>query len=251
MMELIQAKQDLRISRLQDETALVENIAYCVKVSGLNNTMPIEDKYLLIQKTKQFYGYLHPNELKLAFDFALQGLTQCDTRHFQNFSIAYFTQIVNAYLEYRNKEVARVATKTSDNQLVIKTDIEKMQIQKEYDIEVVMPIFEKYKMYGVVQIDLTLPKMVYQSLIEHHKILSFTSEQKQEIYKLCSDKYQEEKERVKQSKVKSMADYKKRKAFLAQIDKPEGEKTEVLDIIYKHCVGLAFDVMIEKSISLC
>jgi len=250
MIELIHTNQDLRIAKLLDDSLLVENIAYCVKVSGLNNQMPKEDKYLLIQKTKEFYGYLHPDDLKLAFDFALQGLTQCDTRHFQNFSIAYFTQIVNAYLEYRNKEVARSSTKSTDNQLYIKTDIEKQQIQKEYDQNVIMPILEKYKTFGKVIIETTLPKMVYNSLVEYHGIIGFTTQQKIEIMDQCRMKYQEQKEKLLNSKVHSMAEYKKRKAFLAQIEKPIGEEAEILDIVYTHCVGLAFDVMIEKSISL-
>lgn len=250
MIELIQMPEGLRISRISNDEELIACIAYCVKVSGLNNPMSASDKHLFLIKVKEFYGYLQPNELRLAFDFALQGLTQCDTRHFQNFSIAYFTQIVNAYLDFRNKEVAKVATKTPSNEMVIKTDIEKEQIQKEYDEQIVRPIFDRYKSYGVVQIETTLPKMVYNSLVEHHKIITFTSEEKQKIYAECEKKWEARKEEVKKSRVSSLKEYKDRKSFLAAIEKPQGHKAEVLDIVYYFCIEEAFKRMIEHNIEI-
>lgn len=248
MRELIQ-ENGLTIRLCQSDTQLKINLAYCFKVSGLAVVPSEIDRNLLIQKIKDFFGFLKPDEIKLAFDLAIQKVFPAELNHYQNFSVIYLSQVVNAYLDYRSREAAKIALKPNP-ELNTKSEIEKTNIQKEYDREVIMPIFEKYKIYKVVQVDLTLPKMVYKSLIEHHKIITFTSEQKQEIFTFTSCQYQIEKERIKKAKVKSMADYKKRKLFLAEIEKPEGEHAEILNLVYLHCIGLAFDVMIDKNINL-
>jgi hypothetical protein len=225
-----------------------QNLNYCMKVTGLTNIPQKEDKILLVQKLKDFFGYLHPDEIKLAFDLGIQKIFPAELNHFQNFSVIYLSGVINSYLDYRSREAAKIAS-NQVTELTLKSDAEKKQIQKEYDQQVILPIFEKYKIYKVVQVDLTLPKMVYKSLVEVHKIITLTPEQKRGIMIQCTARYQQEKERIKSAQVKSMTDYKKRKAFLAQIEKPEGEQAEILDMVYRYCIGLAFDIMIENNIS--
>jgi hypothetical protein len=211
-----------------------------------------EDLYFLIGKLKDFFGYLKPNDIQLAFDLAIKKTFQCEINHYQNFSVMYVSGVLNAYLDYRSKEFARLSTKAtpSENELNVKIDVEKEQAQQAYDREVVMPIFERYKMYEVVIIETTFPKMVYNSLFNYHKIIELSQQQKNEIWAECEGKHEQEKERIKTCKTDSLSDYKKRKAFLAQIEKPEGKKEQILDLVYLHCIKMAFDVMIEKGINL-
>lgn len=116
-----------------------------------------------------------------------------------------------------------------------------------YDKEVIIPIFEMYKMYDVVRVETTYPRMVYNSLFKYHKILELSEQQKQIIWKTCEGKHEQEKERIQNCKTDSLADYKRRKAFLALIDKPDGRKEQITELVHLHCIKMAFDVMIENG----
>lgn len=251
MMNLIQAT-NLPNIRNCEYSVLLSKILYAIKITALTKMPSDGDLYFLATKLKEFFGYLKPNEIQLAFDFAIQKKYNCEINHFQNFSVLYFSGVVNAYLDYRNKEAARLATQNTikKNDLLIKIDIEKEQAQKEYDSTVVKLIFEKYKAYDVVIIDTTFPKMVYNSLFNYHKIIELSPEDKKKIWLECEAKHEKEKERIKTCRTDSLADYKKRKIFLSQIEKPEGRKEQILDLVYTHCVKIAFDAMIKKNINL-
>ena len=238
MRELIQVDQSLRIMNLPNDKDLASTIAYCVKICGLNNPMTSEDKHLLIQKTKDFFGFLHLDELKLAFDFAIQGITKCEIRHFQNFSIAYFTAIVNAYLDYRNKESALIAHNRPVEEIV-RIDVAVELAQKEFDENVINPMFETYKKLKSVELGSVPVKFVYKSLVEYHKILEFTKEQKAVI----RSKIESDIESLNAFTPKNSSEPKSLKDLLGQ----EKYNLSVVERCQLHCVELCFEQMLKNE----
>ena len=92
--------------------------------------------------------------------------------------------------------------------------------------------------------------MIENSIFKYHKIIELSQDQKDMILAECTGQHEQEKDRILAECTDSLADYKKRKAFLAQIEKPEGRSEQIAELVYLHCIKIAFDVMIANSINL-
>jgi len=210
-----------------------------VKVSGLNNPMTSDDKHLFLAKVKEFYGYLHPSELKLAFDFALQGTVEVDTRHFQNFSLAYFTSIVKAYLDYRNKEAARIAHNTP--QLQMSEDVAKKQAQEEFTENILRPMYKDFQKGKELIYGFTPPSIIYKNLTEHFKIKEFTLGEKMDIrQEVESQMIQPDISHLDPNRIKSVSDV---------LMEGQREKT-IVERCQMKCIEICFKIMQENNINL-
>jgi hypothetical protein len=86
-----------------DETKIREALRYCMVKIGLRaaNFPQGAEKMLLVQHVYQTFPTITTEEIRIAFDWAIEGRTKVDVNCFENFSCRYFSQIINAYLELK------------------------------------------------------------------------------------------------------------------------------------------------------
>ena len=89
------------------EIDLRKALAYCMSKIGLRaeNFPKGLDKSLLLQHIYENFGELTPDEIKIAFDWAIDDRLELGEGGFncyENFSCAYVTKILKAYLKRRN-----------------------------------------------------------------------------------------------------------------------------------------------------
>lgn len=93
--------------RQRSEEDLKEVLRYVMLLVGLRgNNMPTdEEKYVLINFIRSNFGNLTPEEIKLAFEYAIAGKFEIDVKCYENFSCEYFGRIAKAYIEFSRNEV--------------------------------------------------------------------------------------------------------------------------------------------------
>ena len=97
--EQIILAQGYQSLRLRHEDDLKQVLRYAMILVGLrSNNMPTdEEKYVLLNFIKSNFGNLTPEEIKLAFEYAVAGKYNIDVKCYENFSPLYFASIMNAY----------------------------------------------------------------------------------------------------------------------------------------------------------
>lgn len=88
------------------ETALREALRYSMTKIGLRgaNFPKGIEKSLLLQHIWENFGELSPEEIKLAFDWAIDDRLDIDEYNcYENFSCAYVSKILKAYISKRNQ----------------------------------------------------------------------------------------------------------------------------------------------------
>lgn len=86
-----------------DEQQIREALRYCMVKIGLRAAnYPVDiEKVLLIQHIYEFFPTITIPEIRLAFDWAIEGRTDVDVNCYENFSCRYFSQIVLAYIKLK------------------------------------------------------------------------------------------------------------------------------------------------------
>jgi hypothetical protein len=102
-----QSSQTLRIRSEED---IKQVLRYAMVLVGLRgNNMPIdEEKFVLLNFIRTNYGNQTPEEIKIAFEMAISGKFNIDSKCYENFSCEYFGRIMNAYIEYARQETKNV-----------------------------------------------------------------------------------------------------------------------------------------------
>jgi hypothetical protein len=76
-----------------------------VLVGLRGNNMPTEEeKFVLLNFIRSNFGNQTPEEIKLAFDWAVSGKLNVDAKCYENFSCEYFGRIMKAYIDYARQE---------------------------------------------------------------------------------------------------------------------------------------------------
>jgi hypothetical protein len=99
------------------------------------------EKSLLLDHIFKVYGNHTPQEIRLAFDLALEGKLEVEVNCYENFSCAYFSTIMNAYRSW----AAQVIKQKEGEQKVIEKKPDLEQIEKEYQEFLKTPLAQKYK----------------------------------------------------------------------------------------------------------
>lgn len=96
--------------RLRHEEDLKQVLRYSMVLVGLRgNNMPTEEeKFVLINFIKTNFGNLTPEEIKLAFEWAVSGKLGIDAKCYENFSCEYFGRIAKAYIDYSRQSTLTV-----------------------------------------------------------------------------------------------------------------------------------------------
>jgi hypothetical protein len=120
--EIVEATKDTKIRNLTDHEAVKMSLRYIFTLVGIKGeNLPSElQKMVLIEFIESEFGWMTPEEMKLAFRMAVAGKLDVDVNHFQNFSPVYFAAVVNAYREKRgaamtefNAKMLEMTTKPS------------------------------------------------------------------------------------------------------------------------------------------
>lgn len=106
----------MKIKDLQNFEPIKEQFRRVFMMIGLSEVPQNEAKDLLHSYVYENYGHLNPVEIGKAFELALQNKFTVDLSHYNNFSIMYFSKVMNAYLEWRGRELTRPGTQKQNVQ---------------------------------------------------------------------------------------------------------------------------------------
>lgn len=97
--------------RLRHEEDIKQVLRYAMVLVGLrSNNMPSEEeKFVLLNFIRSNFGNQTPEEIKLAFEWAVSGKLNIDAKCYENFSCEYFGRIMKAYIDYARQETITVA----------------------------------------------------------------------------------------------------------------------------------------------
>lgn len=106
---IIQARSTQSL-RLRHEEDIKQVLRYAMVLVGLRgNNMPTEEeKFVLLNFIRSNFGNQTPEEIKLAFDWAVSGKLNVDAKCYENFSCEYFGRIMKAYIDYARQETITV-----------------------------------------------------------------------------------------------------------------------------------------------
>ena len=80
-----------------------------VLVGLRGNNMPSEEeKFVLLNFIRSNFGNQTPEEIKLAFEWAVAGKLGIDAKCYENFSCEYFGRIMKAYVDFARQETITV-----------------------------------------------------------------------------------------------------------------------------------------------
>jgi hypothetical protein len=96
--------------RLRHEEDIKQVLRYSMVLVGLRgNNMPTEEeKFVLLNFIRSNFGNVTPEEIKLAFEWAVSGKLGIDAKCYENFSCEYFGRIIKAYIDFSRQETLTV-----------------------------------------------------------------------------------------------------------------------------------------------
>lgn len=97
--KFIEAVNDKKVKD-STEAEIREALRYCMVKIGLRAAnYPVDlEKVLLIQHIYEFFPELGLSEIRLAFDWAIEGRTDVEVNCYENFSCRYLSGILKAYM---------------------------------------------------------------------------------------------------------------------------------------------------------
>lgn len=203
----------LSIRKEQNEDSIKQNLLYCFTLVGLRpEQYPSQlETNVLIDFIFSNYANVNSDEIKESFILALKGEYISDvSKHFGNFSVLYFSNVFNAYLMHRGKieiEINNDRQRNEANKIIDLQPDELLRIQNDFDRDVVFPIFEQYKNNSKIVNGYTPIMLIYKSLIEFHKIIELSKDDKIKIRQEVESSIEKiEDEHKKQSRIKSLKD---------------------------------------------
>lgn len=106
------ALHDTRICQLREEEPLLQALRYVMLLVGMraNNLPDDAEREVLVNYIVKHFGGHTPAEIKLAFEMAVSGELDMPDRFtvqaYENFSVLYFSTIMNAYRNWSKQAVA-------------------------------------------------------------------------------------------------------------------------------------------------
>jgi len=93
--------------RVRNEEDIKQALRYSMLLVGLrgSNLPTEEEKFVLTNFVKSNFGNNTCEEIKLAFEMAVAGKLNIDSKCYENFSCEYFGRIMSAYQEYARQEI--------------------------------------------------------------------------------------------------------------------------------------------------
>jgi hypothetical protein len=107
--DLAIAIQEKRIASCTVEE-IKQAIRYTAVIIGLRaeNYPTKDDVAILVTYIQKYYPGHTPAEIRLAFELAIDGKIECEVKHYENFSVMYFSGVMNAYRKWAKDEVKQI-----------------------------------------------------------------------------------------------------------------------------------------------
>jgi hypothetical protein len=245
-------KHPLKIHKAIDED-LNKAFVFCFALIGL-----IEEQYpkglrrsFLTEFVRDNYKFYSVEEIKTAFLMLVKGeYLDKSPKHYNNFSPEYFGSVMVCYKSHREK--AQLFLSLASNSKPIEkpyepNTIEKIKIQQDFDKTVTSLIFDKFRQYGVLDLGTTPAKLIYNSLMGFHKIMEFTNDEKKAIKQQANKAIEQRLSDLKEGRVSSYADHKKKIELIGNLVKDEFVEDQVITECHKICIKQCFDEMIKNN----
>lgn len=178
--ELGIALQETKICQLKDLEPLKEVLRLVMVLVGLRaqNFPQDQEKAVLLKFIVDHYGGHTPSEIKLAFTMAINGRLGLETKEvvcYENFSVLYFSSIMNAYRSWAKEAVFHIP-KIPLPELPAPTS----NVSNEEFIESVRSVYNTTKKWKAI------PVLAYDVLFSEGKI-NLTKEQKFKIKSIVDE----------------------------------------------------------------
>lgn len=100
--ELTLALKGDRMITLQNPEPILQALRYVMVLVGVRaqNLPNDHEKTIMVNYIKKNYGGHTPEEIRLAFEKAINGELDVDATCFENFSVLYFSKVMNAFREW-------------------------------------------------------------------------------------------------------------------------------------------------------
>jgi hypothetical protein len=107
---LILQARSTQTLRLRHEEDIKQVLRYVMVLVGLRgqNLPSEEERFVLLNFIRSNFGNQTPEEIKLAFEWAVAGRLNIDAKCYENFSCEYFGRIMKAYIDMANEETRSV-----------------------------------------------------------------------------------------------------------------------------------------------
>ncbi len=259
---------NVKIRDIESDQTLIETLRYCFVLIGLlPNQYPNKiEQTVLIDFIKSNYKLLHPDEIRIAFQMGATGelnkyaqnamitneagtnklIQNFDMNCFGNFSPSYFGRVMAVYREARLKvaiELDHHQRKFLNEISYIPDNVKKVQYQREYDANVIKPMFDKFKQFGVIDLGFTNAKMVYDSLTGFHKVKEFSKDEKTEIMKEAVQVLERKKKDIQELRPINYQQHKEKIKKLGELIEPDVVDKEIVNECYVLCIQKCFEIM--------
>lgn len=190
--EIVAAIQSTtRIRDLEDDEPIKQALRYVFTLIGLRSDQIPSDleKTVLINFIRGNLKNYAADEIKIAFELALNGTIQVETNHFGRFSALYLTTIFNAYNKHRRTIAADLARKTQQSdQKRIQEERSKdpkfqQQTERLFDRNVLKPLFDEFCKSGKLNFEITPAKVIFGVLRRRYGLQKYSEGKKSEIKK--------------------------------------------------------------------
>jgi hypothetical protein len=140
-------------------------------------------KMILLGHIKRACQNLTIEEVKKAFELGVEGYYDIDMNHYQSFSSLYFSSVINAYVEYRRRIVAKINKERVEQQAVKDelTPEQKTEINNRFLYNFIYLPFVSYCKRGGLDFGSVPIGHIYLTL-EDLKVINITNKLKKELH---------------------------------------------------------------------
>jgi len=201
--------------RVRHEEDLKQVLRYSMVLVGIRgNNMPTEEeKFVLINFIKTNFGNLTPEEIKLAFEWAVSGKLGIDAKCYENFSCEYFGRIAKSYIDYSRQSTLTVVKEVeASKEIPSDADLKMAAINSAnmYSQEMIRCHERNIKMNWIAG----GLHVLYDYIVKFH-IYETTPEDKKRIYDTLVNKFADKEELIMACKaqcyrefIENLADFK-------------------------------------------
>lgn len=227
---VVKAIESKKVKDCSDQEIL-KSLKYLFYFVGLKEFPDKIETSVLLDYIKTNYRFYSLLDFKNAFQMGSKGEIICEMDHFQTFSPTYFSKILRAYSEYRERIVKEYMIKKQrqqqlENQNKEVTLEQKERARKEFFDNLVKPMFKTYKETERLFLGYISINDLYESLRDDYGLIQLNDSEQTRIKDEVKDEFEND---VKLSRTKGENKTKKqvwrelcrRKAIELSFDKIE------------------------------
>ncbi len=238
-----------------DSEPFVMALQYAYALIGLRR-----DQYPNVMETQVLISFLKNNykgfgigEIKVAFEFAASGQLNCECNPYGFFSPLYLGTILKAYKVEREKamlEVSIAKQKEIKHIAYVPDTNELIETQKEFDENCIYPIFQQFLKTGKLETDSIPVRLIYSSLVDFHKIIEYTKEEKDVIMRNARISLDSKRVLMESNKSSSYNEFKALKNELNALNELDVYNDKLKNECYLICIEQCFKEIEEKKLNI-